>query len=482
MDVPVRYLIGSGHFTRSYIVEIDGFLHESPITWYTSRKQWDMSPGYDSRQHWGFERAATFNCVHCHSGRAEPAGGSVHRMTFHEKSIGCENCHGPGSRHEALHRTVQHPQGTEDLTIVNPAKLSRSSLESICAVCHLNGPAKVYLRGRHAGDFRPGMPLTDYRIDYRFDRGNDEMTVVGHIEQLRQSACYQKSSELTCLTCHDPHAATRPKDTVAFYRAKCLSCHDEHACKLEQAQRRKKAAGDNCAACHMPRGDTDIPHVAFTHHRIGLHSRKRPLVQPNTVPNLVPTNDVSYLSLLDQKRNLGLAYLDAVRHPPSARYAAIFSERARILLEEVRVEGLIEGDQTAGMAQLCFATDPQLSHGYARLALQEKDLTSEGRALALIVLAHHEAQQGSFQSAIDQLEQLVTLRRFAEDWRLLGKSYLDQGQSTRALSALQTALAIRPYRYTIHVDLAEAYSRLRDTVHADEHRVKANWLMEHKQY
>src|SRR5262249_5569789 len=47
LDLPIRYLIGSGHFTRSYLVEIDGFLHESPITWYTSRQSWDVSPGYD---------------------------------------------------------------------------------------------------------------------------------------------------------------------------------------------------------------------------------------------------------------------------------------------------------------------------------------------------------------------------------------------------------------------------------------------------
>ncbi len=35
VDLPVRYLIGSGHFSRSYFVEVDGFLKESPITWYT---------------------------------------------------------------------------------------------------------------------------------------------------------------------------------------------------------------------------------------------------------------------------------------------------------------------------------------------------------------------------------------------------------------------------------------------------------------
>jgi hypothetical protein len=481
MDLPIRCLIGSGHFTRTYLVEVEGFLYESPITWYTSRKQWDMSPGYDSRQHWGFERAVTLNCLLCHSGRAEPAGNSVHRMTFHEKAIGCENCHGPGSQHEALHRANKHPPDTEDLTIVHPAKLSRARLEAICAVCHLNGPAKVYLRGRRATDFRPGMPLTDYRIDYRFDRGIDQMTVVGHIGQLQQSACYQKSSELTCLTCHDPHARQKPKDSIAFYRQKCLSCHAEEACKLDPAQRQKRAAGDNCAACHMPRGGTDIPHIAFTHHRIGRHTGPRP-PEFDTVPNLVPTEDVSHLSSLDQKRNLGLAYLDALRNPIYGRYAGVFGERVREHLEAVRAEGLREGDLAEGLAQVCWNQDLQLSAGYARLALQANDLSSEGRAMALIVRAHSEARERKFQSAIELLGELVRMRRFAEDWRLLGKCYLDQGQPAQALASLQQALAIRPYRYTVHADLAETYRRLGDLVRAGEHEKKARWLLENNQY
>ncbi|HKA06140.1 MAG TPA: multiheme c-type cytochrome, partial [Gemmataceae bacterium] len=96
LDFPVKYLIGSGHFTRSYVVEVDGFLHESPITWYAQKKKWDMSPGYDAPRHWSFERPVQIGCVHCHSGRVELVGDAVHRMTIHEKAIGCESCHGPG--------------------------------------------------------------------------------------------------------------------------------------------------------------------------------------------------------------------------------------------------------------------------------------------------------------------------------------------------------------------------------------------------
>ena len=70
-DLPVRYRIGSGHHARSYVVEVDGFFHESPLNWYASKNKWDMSPGYDVPNHGGFERPILLECLACHTGRAE---------------------------------------------------------------------------------------------------------------------------------------------------------------------------------------------------------------------------------------------------------------------------------------------------------------------------------------------------------------------------------------------------------------------------
>jgi len=273
VDLPVRYRVGSGHFTRTYLTEIDGFLHESPITWYVSKGKWDMSPGYDMPNHWGFERPARLSCLACHAGNVEPTGESVHRMTFHEKAIGCESCHGPGSRHQEFHLARKLAPSEQDFTIVHLGKLSRPLLESVCAACHLSTPAVADVRGRRVASSRPGLPLSDFRVHYNFDRGRDQMTVVGHVEQLRQSKCYEKSPGLTCVSCHDPHTRSKPADPVAFYRQKCLDCHATKPCSLPPEPRLKQNPADNCAACHMPKGDTDISHVAFTHHRIGKHAR-----------------------------------------------------------------------------------------------------------------------------------------------------------------------------------------------------------------
>jgi tetratricopeptide (TPR) repeat protein len=287
---------------------------------------------------------------------------------------------------------------------------------------------------------------------------------------------------MTCLTCHDPHLSEKPKEgaeTTAFYREKCLNCHSTQGCRLDKTERLKKGADDNCMACHMPRGDTDIPHVAFTHHRIGLHGSKPPRRDDKEVPKLVAIGDESRLTLADQKRNLGLAYLEAARNQEYRAYAGNFAFQARSLLEAVRTAGLREGETAAALADLYFQADSALSRTYAREAVEAQDTPVEARVNAMIHLATCEMEDHNYTSAIALLKELVRLRRSSEDWGLLGMCYSFQGQLDEALTALQTALAIRPDSYPIHVGLEKVYKQKGDLIKAKEHQEKAQWLQRH---
>jgi tetratricopeptide (TPR) repeat protein len=493
VDVPARYRIGSGHFTRTYLIEVEGFLYESPITWYAARKQWDLSPGYDFRKHWGFDRPILADCVACHAGRAEAVEGSLHRIRFDEQVIGCESCHGPGSLHADLRHGPNPVPAEEDVSIVNPGKLPRSRLESVCAACHLSGAATVAMRGRRSGDFRPGMPLSDYRIDYRFESGEELMTVTGHVAQLRQSVCYQQSAEMTCLTCHDPHARDKPKDAATFYRQKCLSCHTVQACGLDEARRLAQDAADNCLTCHMPRGDTEMPHIAFTNHRIERRPTQRPadlkpggalLPDPfGPAPKLVPIDNAPQLSPLEQRRNLGLAYFSACRNPVHVRYgyADAFRERARECLQGVDAAGLRDPEAAAALAELYWEKDPSRANAYAQQALQAPDGSSEARVSALLVLAGIAMRERRFAEASRRLEEVVHRQRAANDWYFLGLCYLEQDQPARALPPLRQSLAIRPDSSAVHARLAQAYQRLGNVGLANEHRQKARWLFQERQ-
>lgn len=474
VDLPVRYLIGSGNFCRSYLVEVDGFLHESPVTWYTGRKKWDMSPGYDFPEHWSFERPVKLGCLACHAGRVEAQGNAVNRLRIQEQSIGCESCHGPGSKHVALRKPGQPV--LDDVSIVNPGRLARPHLEAVCAACHLSGVATVHLRGRSVTDFRPGMPLTDYRVDYRFDVKGDTMSVVGHIEQLRLSPCYQKS-DLTCLTCHDQHAAQKPKDATAYFRQKCVQCHTTMTCKLDPGERIKKDGSDNCVACHMPRGDTDIPHIAFHHHRIGRHAARAPL--PAGIPDVVPIDDDSHLPVHDRQRNLGLAYLQVANKADYAHLAGTYRQRARALLETVNAAGLNDGETLKALAELYWQNDLGRTKDFARRALLATDLPADARAVAMLLLADSHLQEKDINAAVTVLEELVRLRRYSEDWRLLAHCYVQRREPQKAVHALKTALSIRPFRHDLHGAISEVYGQIGDKARASEHLEKARWLHAH---
>ena len=68
-DDPVRDRFRRrGH---SYLFADDGYLFQSPISWYSGRHVLDLSPGYrDRNSH--FDRPVDANCLFCHANHAEP--------------------------------------------------------------------------------------------------------------------------------------------------------------------------------------------------------------------------------------------------------------------------------------------------------------------------------------------------------------------------------------------------------------------------
>jgi len=481
-DFPIRYLIGSGRHTRSYLIDDDGFLAESPLTWFVSRHDWGMSPGYDNPSPLGFERAANTGCLICHVGRIANPAGVYQKATILEQPIGCERCHGPGSLHVAEERALRD-EGTESkaarqATIVNPAQLSRELAESICAQCHLRGDATVVVRGRRLTDFRPGLPFPDFAINYHSAVADSTMKVVGHVEQLRASRCYQAASQLTCATCHSLHATRSSADGEIRknYVAVCRKCHTAESCRLDLALRLRDKRGDDCVACHMPQADTDIAHIAFTHHRIGVHTGDAPRPDAGEIVELVPFDDVSQFSNLDRDRNLGLAYLELSHKRNPVSGAPIYLDRALTLLERVRAQDLPDPEVTAALAQIYWARDPQVALQLAREALESDSLSAGSRVNCLFVVGDTALATGQVEEARLALEKLVTLRRLSEDWLLLAQCRERAGDLHAALRDLARAIAIAPFRPHIHEALAQLHEKLGDAEAAAKERALAGEL------
>jgi Flp pilus assembly protein TadD len=265
-DSEVHYAVGSGTRGRSYLTDRDGYLFQTPVSWFGQKQIWDGSPGFSPVHLNG--RPVNGECLYCHANRTHYRAGSLNHFdapVFSGHAIGCERCHGPGEL---------HARSSQALDVVNPARLSPALREAVCEQCHLEGAVRILRRGRDLYDFRPGLPLEDFWAVFVYEaEAGKEHKVVTHVEQMHQSRCYQGSrgdpAPLDCVSCHDPHVKVAPAAQVAWYRKRCQECHDKHPCSVPAAARLRQQPDDSCTACHMPRyGSADVAHVAATDHRV----------------------------------------------------------------------------------------------------------------------------------------------------------------------------------------------------------------------
>jgi predicted CXXCH cytochrome family protein len=456
---PVTWRIGSGHHSRSYLIDMDGYLFESPLTWYSSSEAWGMSPGFDHPNHEGFSRAAHDGCVECHSGQIESTGNSTHQLNMIEPSIGCENCHGPGSIH-VKERTAELAFDAEyDDTIVNPRKISRARNEDICARCHLRGAGWAFVRGRDLSEFRPGLPLSDYRVDFVRKQSSEQMEVVGHFEQMHASRCYTQSESLTCTTCHNPHESPAASAKVEYYRRACIQCHDtdSSACAVPESKRRMQSPEDDCASCHMPKSETEIPHFTFTHHRISIeHAPPQPQRKQDIQSvELIPFGDVSRLAPLDLQRCLGVALAR-----PEKNMGPLALEQALKNLQEVERHGMRDAEVLGGLAYVYWAQDNPNCLKYAEQALEAQDCDAETRIDLLIVLGDMQLRQGAFSKAEQAFEELTQIRPRYTDWQMLGVCRSLQNRPSEAIAAFQKAIELQPGSIDVHSLLADELEKI----------------------
>jgi hypothetical protein len=253
----VAYIIGSGAHAYGYLVQIGDHLFQSPLSYYTNRRLWDVAPGYEEDRHPDFSRPVTLECLLCHSGEPRPVPDTLNRYqapAFLAESISCDRCHGPGEAH------AKKPVPG---SILNPAKLRGAVRDSICEQCHLAGEVRIPNPGKSMADFQPGRSLEEsYTVYVAAQPAGKTLKVVSHAEQLALSFCARNSGgKLWCGSCHNPHES--PANPAAYFRERCLNCHGT---TLEKSH---AAAGRDCVACHMPRlAARDGGHTVFTDHRI----------------------------------------------------------------------------------------------------------------------------------------------------------------------------------------------------------------------
>ncbi|MCR9199558.1 MAG: tetratricopeptide repeat protein [Planctomycetaceae bacterium] len=475
-DILIRWAVGSGRFGRSYLAEMDGFLVQSPLTWYSDRQQWGMSPGYDFPTQFSFRRNVAAGCLYCHAGPVESIGDNDYHVQVHESFISCERCHGPGELHVQKHSSVAGGSKDDvDYSIVNPAHLDRELQEAICQQCHLQADAQVMVRGHDFDDYRPGLPLSAFRRDFRFGAADDQMTIVGHVAQMHRSACFTETDSLTCTTCHHPHQDQSDTAPLDQYRAICLTCHQDEDCGEVPLVRTQKAE-NHCTKCHMPSAPTEVPHVAFTHHRIGIHETDDDSAAAPARGQILSMLEPASLPRADQARVSGLAALSIYQTRPQSRDERLL-RGARELLQEAWDKGAGDVDVAAGLANIAEITrfDPMIEK-WGTIALDLDDSPSEGRATALQVVSELRFRQQRFEESYELLRELTAIRRDPRAWFYRGLVAQNLDQTEDAIASLERAVEINPRNASAHSILATLYELLENSDKSDYHRQMANEL------
>jgi Flp pilus assembly protein TadD len=158
---------------------------------------------------------------------------------------------------------------------VNPGKLTRERQMDVCMQCHLetsspHAAAEIKAYDRDLLSYRPGQALGEYKIFFERAKPlqSGEFGNAHAAYGLRKSACYLQT-QMTCLTCHNPHDVPHGDVAIQGYIATCNKCHAavQHTVALP--------AKENCITCHMPKRRTQgAVHLILTDHYI---QRNRPL-------------------------------------------------------------------------------------------------------------------------------------------------------------------------------------------------------------
>jgi predicted CXXCH cytochrome family protein len=308
--------------------------------------------------------------------------------------------------------------------------------------CHLetshHEPNEQRLYNRAIFSYRPGEPIGDFKLYFEpaESASNDSFEIAQAAYRLRKSACF-RNSQMTCLTCHDPHDIPRGQEAVAHYTEVCLNCHRQvtHTVALP--------TGSTCLSCHMPKRRTDdAVHVVMTDHFIRRTRPRRDLLAPIAE------------TILREGSFTKVALYYPGKAPPTPA-AEIAMAEAQVNENGIaRLETLLKRYQPdAPEPYLALAKAYERESDYAEVALwaqealaRRKDFRPAIVELVPALFATHQDQQ-----ATRVLEQAV--EHYPTDDLLLsdlGNAYLRQGATAQAAAMLERALKANPDRSETH--------------------------------
>ncbi len=260
-EFEIAYTFGHEPLQQYLVPFPGGRLQALSLAWDTERGEWfhtygDQDVPADDWLHWS-RGGQNWNgmCAECHSTNLKKGYDPETRTydtTWSDIDVGCEACHGPGSRHVAWAGmpAMARPESDDFRLPVPAVGVAPERLVALCAPCHS--------RRSELGDYdHTALELLDHQLPSTLREGLyhadgqilDEVYVYG---SFAQSKMYARG--VSCRDCHDSHSLKLRFEGNAL----CLQCHgaqvydspDHHFHQLEVDG--QPSDGALCVKCHMP--------------------------------------------------------------------------------------------------------------------------------------------------------------------------------------------------------------------------------------
>ena len=202
----------------------------------------------------------TEECIACHEEIEGPFSKNIHSKAIHwnPKSVGCEDCHGPGRAHS---------ESDGDVRIGTPAELVARKSDAVCLSCHDGDPRRAYWRGgahqtsgvscvschsTHSGFENMLKAASEAETCFECHKDQRTFLLKRSRHPMTDATRHNGQGKMTCSSCHNPHGSQSEKLIAAnSINDKCYECHREMQAPVLWEHSPVK---ENCLNCHNPHG------------------------------------------------------------------------------------------------------------------------------------------------------------------------------------------------------------------------------------
>jgi tetratricopeptide (TPR) repeat protein len=272
-----------------------------------------------------------------------------------------------------------------------------------------------------------------------------------------------KNSEMTCISCHNPHKSVKSL-SANYFDKKCMDCHK--TCDDDKNM-------SDCASCHMPNSSSiDIPHVSITDHKISIPKtendiddsiHERDFSGLFSINNNNPTNlskAMAYLKRYEGFESRSI-YLDSAffylefndfdkSFPYYIQYYYLQKDYVSLINFYLTIDPSIYDDFSNDVLSLAFS---RIADAYSENGMVNEAIRLFNKSIGLspliidykLKLVALYIDVKSYDNAKKLLDNLLSLNSFRKEVYLnMGYLHILQGNYTHAKSNLNSAISLDP--------------------------------------